>query len=101
MRKQDISGCVHIFSCGNNLVVFIGNYLSSHFRLDLKLLRVIPVWLRNRLISAGLEPVPSHTEKACIASYYRQFSTKDHKTGLNLIVFNFNISGKLSIIRCD
>ena len=33
-----------------------------------------PVWLRNRLISAGLEPVTSNTEKSCIASYYRQFS---------------------------
>ena len=28
------------------------------------------VWLRNRLIPAGLEPVPSHTEKSCIASYH-------------------------------
>ncbi len=35
----------------------------------------IPVWLRNRLLSAGLEPVLSQTEKACIASNYRQFST--------------------------
>ena len=34
-----------------------------------------PVWLRNRLLSAGLEPVLSQTEKACIASNYRQFST--------------------------
>ncbi len=32
-----------------------------------------PVWLRNRLLSAGLEPVLSQTEKACIASNYRQF----------------------------
>ena len=35
----------------------------------------IPVWLRNRLISAGLEPVLSHTEKLCIVSYYIQFSS--------------------------
>ena len=34
-----------------------------------------PLWLRNRLISAGLEPVLSHTEKLCLALYYRQFST--------------------------
>ena len=32
---------------------------------------ILPVWLR--LISAGIEPVFSH--KACIALYYRQFST--------------------------
>ena len=31
------------------------------------------VWLRNRLISIGLEPVLNHTEKSNIASYYRQF----------------------------
>ena len=28
------------------------------------------VWLQNRLLSAGLEPVPSLTEKSCLASYY-------------------------------
>ena len=31
--------------------------------------------LRNRLISAGLGPVLSHTDKSCIASYFRQFFT--------------------------
>ncbi len=36
---------------------------------------IIPVWLRNRLISAGLELVLSHTLKSCITSNYRQFST--------------------------
>ena len=30
-----------------------------------------PEWLRNRLISAGLDPVPSHNEKSHIALYYR------------------------------
>ena len=35
----------------------------------------LPVWLRNWLISAGLEPVLIHTEKLCIASYYIKFST--------------------------
>ena len=34
-----------------------------------------PVWLRNQLISSGLELVLSHTEKSCIMSYYFQFST--------------------------
>ena len=81
-----------------------------------------PVWLRNRLLSAGLEPVLSKTEKACIASNYRQFSTNikikiiklkpsfvspslrppaADKTGFNLKIFHFDIRGKLSIIRCD
>ena len=68
----------------------------------------IQVWLRNRLISAGLEPILSHTEKACIASYYRLFPTNNeikiikllsvllawvlgpiwaNKTSFNLIIF--------------
>ncbi len=46
-----------------------------------------PVWLRNRLLSAGLESVLKKKKKACIASNYRQFSA--------------NIKIKLSIIRCD
>ena len=37
---------------------------------------LLPVWLRNRFITTGLELVLSHTEKLCIASHYRQFSTK-------------------------
>ena len=71
----------------------------------------------SRLISAGLKPVHNHTERLCLASYHRQ-SSKNlkikiiklvpvflarhltvHKSGFNLIVFNFNIRGKLSIIR--
>ena len=42
-----------------------------------------PVWIRNRIISAGLEPILSQTEKLCLASYYKQFSMnieiKNHK----------------------
>ena len=74
-----------------------------------------PVWLRNRLISAGKEPVISHTEPKF---YCRQFSTNIQmkfkpvlltmayvltglKTGFNLIIFYFNIRGKLSKIQCD
>ena len=34
---------------------------------------IFPVWLRNRLISVGLQPVLSHSEKSCIVSYYMQF----------------------------
>ena len=31
------------------------------------------IWLRNRSISTGLEPVLSQTEKSCNVSQYRQF----------------------------
>ena len=48
-----------------------------------------PVWLPNRLISAGLKPVLSHTEKSCIVSYYINFST-------NLRMYNHNI--KISFV---
>ena len=34
---------------------------------------VFPVWLPNRLTSAGLEPDLSNTEKSCFVSYYIQF----------------------------
>ena len=50
---------------------------------------------RNRLISGGLEPVLSYTEKLCLASYYIQFSTKmkmyNHKIKISfyLITVNF------------
>ena len=68
---------------------------------------------RNRLLSAGLEPALSQTEKSFIASNYRQLSklpfflarasgpSELNKTGFNLKNFHFNIRGKLSIIRCD
>ena len=35
---------------------------------------IFQYWLRNRLISAGLDPVLSHNEKSCILSYHIQFS---------------------------
>ena len=34
----------------------------------------IPIWLRNRLISAGLELVTVMLKKTCIASYYKKYS---------------------------
>ena len=60
-----------------------------------------PVWLRNRLLSAGLEPILSQTEKSCIASNYRQFSTNIKIKIIKLKNFHFDIRGKLSLIRCD
>ncbi len=61
-----------------------------------------PLWLRNRLISAGLEPVYSHTEKSCIASYnrIRQFPTNIRIEGITLIPALL-VQEKLSIIQCD
>ena len=82
---------------------------------------IFPAWLRNRLITAGLEPVLIHTKKLCITSYFRQFSTiikikilnfdtsfvsldlrplGAYKTRSNLIIFHFTIRGNLSIKRC-
>ena len=46
----------------------------------------IPVWLPNRLISAGLEPVLSHTKISCIASNYRQFFTNIKIKTIKLIL---------------
>ena len=47
-----------------------------------------PVWLRNRLISAELEPVLSNTEK--LQTIFREI-----KTGFYLIMFYLNIRVKL------
>ena len=56
---------------------------SYQQKMYLKENLVFPVWPRNRLISGRLEPVLSHTEKSCLASYYRQFFheylIKNHK----------------------
>ena len=76
------------------------------------------------MISAGLELFLLHTEKSCIASYYRRFSTNikiklikfkpvllvfafgADKTGFNLIIFHFykqeavyNTMRKVSILK--
>ncbi len=90
-----------------------------HKRAQLYKVIIFPVWLRNRLLSSGLEPILS---QSCIASNYRQFYTNikikiiklkpsfvspglrplaADKTGFNLKIFPFDIRGKLSIIRCD
>ena len=52
------------------------------------------------IMAPGLEPFHRATEKLCRASFYRQFSTiinKYLKTGLNLIIFHFNIRGELPV----
>ena len=43
-------------------------------------------WLRNRLISAGFELVLSLTEKSCIASFHRHFSTRNKIKIIKLVV---------------
>ncbi len=75
---------------------------------------LFPVWLRSRLLPvAGQEQVLSNSEKSCIASYYRQFSTTNIKISIIifgpsrrtklvlLIIFIFDNRGKLFIIRCN
>ncbi len=70
-----------------------------------------PVWLRNRLLSAGLEPFLSQIEKACIL-YSIELQTFSTNIKIKIIklkpsfvsrdkIFHFDIRGKLSIIRCD
>ena len=46
---------------------------------------LVLVWLLNRLIFDGLGLVISHTEKSCIASYYKQFSTNIKIKSIKLI----------------
>ena len=89
--------------------IIVPNYLSiKYFHIVYFLFKrkTFPVWFRNRLLSAGLEPVLNQTEKSCIASNYRQFSTnikikfiklipvlsaargrRAKKTGINFMIF--------------
>ena len=53
--------------------VLVGKH-SFHGVPDSQVTR-FSVRLPNQLLSTGLEPVLSHTEKAFIASYYKLFST--------------------------
>ena len=48
-------------------------FLDLYTKMFIK--KTFPVWIRNRLVSAGLELVISFTKKLYIAWYYRQFST--------------------------
>ncbi len=81
--------------------------------------KVLFVHYKSKQLSAWLEPVLSHTDKSCNASYCRHFSTdikiiinntfvgmvlwpiEANKTGFNLIIFYFNIPDELSLIQCD
>ena len=113
----DIDECKNPGACGVNALCsnYGGNYTCScqegytgnpYDGVSSFIMR-FPVWLRNRLISAGLKLVFSFIESSCLASYYSHFSkniknTKhkiNTKTGFNL--FYFYICRKLSITRCD
>ncbi len=81
-----------------------------------------PVWLWNRFLSAGFEPVLSQTEKLIMYSIllhtiFYEYQNKNNeiynsfvnpglqplgpnKTCFNLIIFHLDIHGNLSIIRC-
>ena len=54
------------------LCIYILLIISNYEQLDLNKALDIPVWLRNRLISAGPELVLSYTEKLCISVYFLQ-----------------------------
>ena len=45
----------------------------------------IPVWLRNRLLSSGLEQVLGQTKKSYIASNFRNFGTSVFNPGAGLL----------------
>ena len=49
--------------------------INNNMEVKIGFINDFPVWLRIRLLSAGLETVLSQTEKSCMASNYRQFST--------------------------
>ena len=70
--------------------------MDLNVHVDLSLNRIyFTVLLQNRLISARLEPVLSHTQKSYIVSYYSQFSTnsKMKNQNINVIVWAFGPSG--------
>ena len=46
-----------------------------------------PVWLQNRLISAGLEPILSHTEKIMYSIVLQKFLYKKAKVVLIIFLF--------------
>ena len=60
------------------------------------------VFIRNLLISSGLEPVIIHTKKLCLASYYNQFSKNikmyNHKIKTSVFARAFGISGLTKLV---
>ena len=61
--------------------------MDLNVHVDLSLNRIyFTVLLQNRLISARLKPVLSHTQKSYIVSYYSQFSTNSKMKNQNINV---------------
>ena len=86
------------------------NYLSIYLYL-------FPVWLRNRLIPARLEPYWKNMHSIVLQTIFYKYLKKtiklilfflarafwplvDNKTSFNLTIFHINICGKVSRIRC-
>ena len=104
---------VIIYLHSNRFFIFdISSYNEAFLSKYVKISTLAP----SQLISAGLEPVLSHTEKLCIVSY--EYQNKNHKmitsfispylrplgankTGFHFIIFSSNIRAKLSVIRCN
>ena len=97
--------------------VFVNEIASLKSIIESSEVNSLPVWLRNRLISAGLELVMSHSKKSYRIIYNfvrkktvililvliaRAFSAlRLIKMELILIFIHFNILWKLSIIQYD
>ena len=80
-------------------VLFCLYYDNLYSRLNIDLEYFFQVWLPNRSISGGLEPVLSHTEKSCIVSYYRQFSANIKINSLYFTIFLGKIFGPSGPIK--
>ena len=94
----------HDFKCCLCYCLLFLVYINKSTTLPLGTKTILAVWFRNRLTIAGLEPVLNHTEKSCIATYYKQFSTNIKikiNTSFSFIILYFNICGKLCMIGCD
>ena len=57
-----------IYSVILRAVVTLSQYSHNKYKGLFIITKLFPVWLRKQLISAGLEPILSHTEKSCKAS---------------------------------
>ena len=83
------------FTCKNG---FSCRLTTDHDKLTE--VRIVLVWLPNRLISAGLEPVLSHTEKSMyrIVQFSMNIKMYNHNIKNNVIIVHFCIRGKLFTI---
>ena len=92
----------------DQITIFSLIFVEKFTHFDVKYLlqkkfapKTFSVRLRNLLISAGLVPDLSHTEKSCIVSYSKIKFHGAKKNAFDINFLYFNILGELSIIRCD